>query len=304
VSYPVWQAFVGVLICAVLWGSAFPSIKSVYAIWAEDGVEVSGWTRWWFAGVRFVIAGGALLLIAREPWKGLKRTPVRLVVTMAACQTFFQYILFYMALAFASGSLCSLMTASGSFWWLLLAPLFGRAVWGGWRVWAILLVGACGVALAVYSPGDVSESPLLGVGIMLLANFGAAIAILVFGQVKETMGAKAATGFSLFFGGLGLCALGAKGAVQSGEMFSPIVMGITVYLAFVSAAAFTLWNELSTRFPVSLLATYRFMIPIFGVSLSVLILDGESFNGWILGGAGLVVLAMVLAQRLNAGLSR
>jgi len=133
---------------------------------------------------------------------------------------------------------------------------------------------------------------------------GAAIAVLVFGKVKETMGAKAGTGFSLLLGGLGLCVLGASAAGQSGEIFSAKVIGINLYLSFVSAASFTLWNELSTRFPVSLLATYRFMIPIFGVSLSVLILEEESFNAWIVGGAGLVVVAMVLAQRLNAGATK
>lgn len=295
-----WKAFFGVLLCAVLWGSAFPSIKSVYAIWEAKGIDVSVWTRWWFAGVRFALAGLILLMLAKNPWAQLRKTSLPLLISMSLCQTFFQYLLFYTALAFASGSLCSLMTASGSFWWLLLAPLFGKAVWGGWKVWGILLIGAIGVGFAVYSPSDVSVRPMVGIGIMLLANLGGALAVLIFGKVKGTMGSRAATGFSLFLGGLGLCICGSSAITETRVLFSKEVICITLYLSCVSAVAFSLWNELTTRYSVSLLATYRFTIPIMGVTLSVLILEKEHFTSSILTGAGMVALAMYFAQRMNS----
>ena len=297
---PLWQALVGVLFCSFLWGSAFPSIKTVYRIWAEQGLEVNSATRFWFAGVRFTIAGGALLLLAKNPIMELKKTPKLYLIGMMMTQTFLQYILFYTALVYSSGSLASLMTASGSFWWLLLAPLFGRSGWGGWKVWGILCLGAIGVGLVVYSPNDISTNPVLGMIIMLSANLCGALAVLIFGKVKATMGARTATGYSLFSGGIGLCLVALSAIPQSRQMFSPPVIIITLFLAFVSAAAFSIWNELSTRYEVSLLATYRFMIPVVGVMLSVIFIDGETFSWSIVVGAVLVIVAMIMSQRLRS----
>jgi len=155
------------------------------------------------------------------------------------------------------------------------------------------------VGFVVYSPNDISANPVLGVIIMLGANLCGAIAVLIFGKVKATMGARAATGYSLFTGGVGLCLVGVSAAAQSLELFTPPVIAITLFLAFVSAAAFTFWNELSTRYDVSLLATYRFMIPVVGVILSVIFIDGESFSIFIIVGAALVIVAMILSQRLK-----
>ena len=209
-----------------------------------------------------------------------------------------QYIFFYSALIYGSGSLCGLLTATGSFWWLLLAPLFGKGTWS-WRSWAVLCLGAAGVGLAVYSPADPSANAPLGVILMLVATLCGALAVLFFGKVKPTMETKTATGFSLFLGGLGLCCIGAPAIPSSPVLFPPSVIGITLYLALVSATAFSIWNELSTRYPVALLATYRFMIPIMGVILSIVFIPEDQFTVWILAGTSVIAVAMFLATRLN-----
>ena len=293
-----WKAVLGVGLCSVLWGSAFPAIKYVYALWGEQGVDISLWTRWWFAGVRFVLAGGALLLLSRNVMAQYRATSKRYLIAMMLCQTVSQYIFFYWALIYGSGSLCALLTATGSFWWILLAPFFGAASWGGWRVWGVLLLGAVGVALAVYSPSDPSRSAPLGIGLMLCATLSGSLAVLLFGKVKPTMNAMPATGVSLFIGGLCLCGVGAPAIGDSAVLFTSPVMGCTVYLAMVSATAFTIWNELSTRYPIALLATYRFMIPIVGLGLSVLFIPEESLTMLVVFGACTVALAMALANRL------
>ncbi len=295
-----WKAVLGAAFCALLWGSAFPCIKYVYSIWAEQSIEVSMHTRWWFAGVRFTLSGLGLLLISRSPFKQLRQTPLRYMGGMALCQTLLQYIFFYLALSLASSSLCSLMSASGSFWWLLLAPLFGKAEWGkGWKVWGILVLGALGVSMAVYSPGDPSFNPLLGVAVMLLATLCGTLAVLLFSKIKPTMKARTATGFSLFSGGVALCMIGLPAMPDSPALFSPPVILITLYLAFVSATAFSVWYELSTRYPVSLLASLRFMIPISGVLLSVAFIQSEKLSVWIMIGTMIVSFTMVLAVRLH-----
>ena len=73
----------------------------------------------------------------------------------------------------------------------------------------------------------------------------------------------------------------------------------TLWLAFVSATAFSIWNHLSTLFPVTLLASYRFLIPVCGVLEAILLLKAES-PGWGLAIGGLLVaFSMILAKRTS-----
>ena len=64
-----------ILVCAVLWGSAFPGIKQVFIHWADQGVEVDFAMRSLFSGVRFSIAGLALLIWAKAPLREWRATP-------------------------------------------------------------------------------------------------------------------------------------------------------------------------------------------------------------------------------------
>lgn len=286
-----------VLLCALLWGSAFPVIKLVYGHWAELGVEVSLWDRWLFAGLRFTVAGLALLAVAKQPWVELRRSSVATLIVFTLGQTFFQYVFFYAGLAISSGSLGALLAATGSFWWMILAPVVLGHAWPERRQWMILSVGASGVVLAVYAPGAGAGNPVLGATLLLCASFSGAIGILMMSKLKTTMGARAASGFSLFFGGVALLLLALPAWGRAELLFDPYVLVWTCWLALVSAVAFGIWNYLSTLYPVPLLASYRFLIPVTGVIESLLFLEGES-AGWglVIGGA-LVIGSLFVATR-------
>lgn len=292
VPLPVW-----VFVCALLWGSAFPMIKLAFAHWVERGVEIDFGTRSLFAGVRFVVAGGALLLIARNPLGEWRATPRRWILSMAATQTVGQYVCFYLGLALAGGALASLLVSSGSFWWMLLAPLMLKTARPTGKQWLVLAAGAVGLTLAVYSPGEAGSSPRIGAALVLAANGFGALGLVAYQKVGKTMGSRAGTGWSLFLGGLVLTALGATAWPEMVSLFDGYVLAVTAWLAFVSAAAFALWNWLSTLFPVHLLATYRFMIPLCGMVESLLLIEGERVTPAMGGGALIVLAAMVAAQR-------
>ena len=294
-GFPVW---LGVVACAVLWGSAFPVIKLVYAHWAEQGVQPDFSLRALFSGVRFVVAGGTLLLLAREPLAELQATGWRWLVAMAFTQTVGQYVLFYWGLELSSGALASLLVSSGSFWWVLLAPRWGFSPHLTPRHWWILGAGALGVTLAVYSPGATVGNPRLGALVILGANFFGALGLGCFQKIKTTMGARAGTGYSLLLGGVILVAMGGL-SVWRGDFlrFDGYVAACTVWLAFVSAAAFALWNHLSTIIPAHQLATYRFLIPVCGVFESLWLLDNERLTPAMIVGGGIVCGAMLLVHR-------
>ena len=288
-----------VLLCALLWGSAFPGIKTIYAAWAEVGVVSTFSNRLLLAGVRFCLAGTALLLISRNPWKEWAVTPKKPLILFAVLQTFMQYIFFYSGLAVSSAVLGSLLTASGSFWWLLLSPLILRSPWPNRKQWFFLFLGAIGVVLAVYRPGAGSGNVPLGTLYYCLATFSGALALIVFQTVSKTMGSRAATGFSLLVGGLMLSLCGMQAWPEFVSLFPPKIILLTLYLALVSAAGFGIWNHLTQLFPVNLLAGYRFFVPVCAVTLSTLFVPGESPGIGIFLGGVLVIGAVISLQRLR-----
>ena len=294
----------GALLCALLWGSAFPCLKAVYGIWSEQGFEPGLGDYWWFAGVRFTIAGVALLLISRNPWQQIAHSPKAGLLKMSLTQTLGQYLFFYLAVAVASGSLTGLMVSTGSFWWVLLAPLLSKAPSPSRGQWAALVLGGIGITIATAAPGAGAGRPVLGAILMIGATGMGAVGIIEFGRLGGGIGARAATGFSLTLGGLLLLLAGAGSFGRVGELFdNPLVILITCWLCFVSAAAFALWNHLSTKFPVPLLAGYRFLIPLCGMGESLLFIKGETAGWGLIVGAGLVAASLVMMQRARGRVS-
>ncbi|MFX9665031.1 EamA family transporter, partial [Acinetobacter baumannii] len=82
------------------------------------------------------------------------------------------------------------------------------------------------------------------------------------------------TGWQLFVGGLILTAagMGMDGELQGFDLTSGALL---LYLALLSSVAFAVWSLLLKHNPVGMIAAFNFLIPVFGVSLSVLFL-GES----------------------------
>ena len=71
------------------------------------------------------------------------------------------------------------------------------------------------------------------------------------------------------------------GALMGGRLtvFTGQGIAILIYLAFVSAVAYSLWGILLKYNPVSRVAVFGFMNPVFGVILSAILLDeSKSLN--------------------------
>jgi len=288
-----------VLFCALVWGSAFPGIKGIYASWAQNGIEPTFFNRLFIAGVRFVFGGLILILLAKQPWKEWTQTSKTKLIGFALAQTFVQYMIFYTALAVSSATLGGLLTATGSLWWVILAPLILKTPWPSRQQWALLSLGVVGVLIAVYKPGAGSGNPLLGATLFITSSLSGTLAVIILQRIIPTMGSRAATGFSLFIGGVMLCLAGIPAWPTVAELFTPQVIALTAYLTFVSAAGFGVWNYLTTLFPVNLLAGYRFLIPICAVTESALFVAGESPGVGIFIGGGLVISAVICLQRLH-----
>lgn len=285
-------------VCAVLWGSAFPAIKNVYAHWG--GGEPLG-VRLLFAGTRFMLAGLLLVPVRGNPLQALRPGTVRPLAVIMLTQTFLQYVLFYNGLAVSGGVLGSLLVSAGSFWWVLLAPLILGQPKPTRRQWLALFVSAAGMTLAVWRPGAGAGDPVLGAILFLGSSLSGTLGAIAVAGLGSGVRATHATSLSLFFGGvlLALCGLGE--VPRFVRLFDAKVAVLTLYLAVVSASAFSLWNHLVQRYSARILAGYRFLIPLCGVILSAAFVPGESIGWGAAVGGVLVAAALVHGARERGG---
>ncbi len=79
------------------------------------------------------------------------------------------------------------------------------------------------------------------------------------------------SGYQFITGGIIMCVIG---LLMGGKVhgFAAASTGMLVYLAVVSAVAYSLWGILLKYNPVSKVAVFGFMNPVFGVILSALLL--------------------------------
>jgi len=141
-------------------------------------------------------------------------------------QTLLQYLLFYLGVYVSSGSLAALLAGSGSFWWMMLAPLIMKSPWPTRLQWLTVLFGFIGVSIAVYSPGSGASNPILGAILILLATMFGSIGIIFFSKIKPTMGSKAGSGFALLFGGIAMFIIGSPAIPELPSLFSNKVISL------------------------------------------------------------------------------
>ena len=93
--------------------------------------------------------------------------------------------------------------------------------------------------------------------------------------------------------------VGASAWPQLNALLEPQVAGMIIYLAFVSAAAFVLWNRLAREFSVNILAGYRFLIPLAGIILSSLLIPNEKPGIGIYIGSVLILGSLVFVNFID-----
>lgn len=277
------------ILCAALWGSAFPVIKLSYA---HLGLEGYG-EKLLFAGTRFTLAGILVMLVSgQNVWKRYTEAPKGLLYGVTIGQTFGQYVFFYYGLSVSSGSLGALLNGTGSIMWVLLAPLFLNTAFPTVKQWIALGTCLIGISIAVYAPGVGSGNVAYGVVAFSCVGLSGAFGAIFMKKIVPLLGARVVTALSLFIGGLMLTAVGAYDARPFIENYSWPTFWVTVYLAILSATAFGVWNRLIHLYSLNVLSAFRFLIPLCGVVESAIFLKDETI------GIGIVVGGLILIGSL------
>lgn len=274
-----------------LWGSAFPLIK-----WGYDSLQIAPeetGRQILFAGYRFFLAALMILTILfffKDRPRFQKDTFFPLV-KIGLFQTFLQYTLFYIGLAYSTGIQGSIIAGTTSFFQILFARWMFQDEPITWRKILGLVAGFGGVILVNFRQESMEFTFGMGAFLLLIAMVSAAFGNLLARQGSARMDVFYLTGWQMLFGSLGLILTGITMAGWHPFSFDPESGAILLYLAFLSAAGFVLWNNVMKYNPVGKVSMFLFAIPVFGVMLSSLLL-GETLHRFVLMGLVLVALGI------------
>lgn len=268
-----WVVFLLASVCCFLWGSAFPGVKIGYEWFHIASGETAAQIL--FAGCRFFLAG-ILVILFGSLTSGKFLRPIggewKHTAVISLFQTILQYILFYIGLAHTAGTKASIIIGSNVFIVILTASLIFRQEKLTRQKIAGCLIGFVGVVLINLAPGEMSLAVSFGgEGLVLISTVAYAFSSVIMKKYAKKDNPLMLSGYQFFIGGIVMMA---AGYLMGGRIWavSGRAMLILLYLSFASAAAYTIWSQLLKYNPVSKVAVFGFMNPVFGVSLSAILL--------------------------------
>lgn len=265
---------IGAMICCVLWGSAFPCIKLGYSFMKIASNDTA--TQILYAGLRFTLAGVLTVLIGSVSYRKFlipKKKSIGKIFCLSMQQTVLQYLFFYIGLAHTSGVKASIIEGLNVFVAILVASLIFRQENLTSKKILGCILGFAGVVLVNVSGKQVDFNlSLLGEGFIFFSTIAYAFSSVLMKKYSREENPVLLSGWQFVTGGIIMTLAGflMGGRIQ---IFTAKSVGMLVYLAMVSAVAYSLWSLLLKYNPISRVAVYGFMNPVCGVLLSALLLD-------------------------------
>ena len=265
-------------ICDLLWGSAFPFIKLGYQVFQIPSDATA--TQILFAGLRFTLAG-ILVILFMSIVKGQFLMPksmktVGRICILSCFQTILQYVLFYIGLAHTNGVKGSIIEASNVFIAIFVASLIFRQEKLTSKKLIGSLIGFAGVVFINLK--GLTFDLNIGDICIFLSTFAYAMSSVLLKRYSKEEDSVMLSGYQFLLGGIFMII---AGLVFGGRLTVFTFNGgvLLLYLAFISAMAYSLWATLLTYNPISKVAVMGFLNPVFGVILSAIILkEGDVIN--------------------------
>lgn len=262
------------LLCCALWGSATPFIKIGYELLLPERNVPSTIL---FAGIRFTLAGMLTVLIysiARRKFLYPQKENWGKVAIISSFQTVIQYIFFYIGLANTTGVKGTIISGSNAFFAMIIASLFFKQEKLTVKKVVACVIGFAGI-IVVNLDGLELNMNFTGDCFVLFSAIAYATSSVLMKRYSKYEDPVVLSGYQFIIGGIFMII---AGLIFGGNMNIESAKGIAVliYLAFLSAIAYSLWGILLKFNSVSRVTIFSFMIPVFGVLLSNLLLDEQS----------------------------
>ena len=299
-THPVYKILIAIFAC-VLWGSAFPTLKTSYKelnLMANDTNALIIFASLRFMLASFLIMGFYFVVTKKNIFNGLKAS-IWYILIIAVFQTTLQYLCFYNGLVKTPGSTASIIGSSGVFFTVILAHFF----FDNDKINVIKIIGLfLGFAGIIIANGGASgffaTFNLNGEGLIIASSFVGALGGIFVKIFSQKISPIFITMWQLFFGSSILLIAGLLGNTHSNITITPLAVVLYIYSAFLSATAFTLWNNLLKYNKPGEIGLFKFVIPVSGSILSTLFLK-EAFTIYIVIALILVSLGTLLVNKFK-----
>lgn len=270
------------MLCCALWGSAFPVIKSGYEILEIGSYDYA--SQILFAGIRFTFAGVFTVIfgsIISKKFLLPKKNSIVNIGVLSLFQTVLQYLFFYIGLAHTTGTKGSVINSTSVFFAVIISALVFKQEKLNFKMALGCIIGFAGVVVINLNGGEFgSGMTFLGEGFIILSSLSYAFSSTLIKKFSQRENPFVLSGYQFAFGGVLMII---SGLLLGGRIngFTPKAVVVLLYLAFLSAVAYTLWGILLKYNDVSKIAAYGFMTPVFGCLFSALILNESLSGSWI-----------------------
>lgn len=285
-----------VLILYFVWGSTYLAIRFVVR-------EGSGFSPFSAAAMRYLAAGGAILLWGLVVKRNLRPTPRELLILglaggllMAGGNGMVNW-----AEQQADSGLAALLVAAVPIWTILIEIVIDRRLPSGFLV-ASVLVGFGGITLLAV-PGMTAGEPAQALSILalLFAGFSWALGSVLQARNPVSLDPIISSGFQMFIGGLVLMLISAWMGEPLPNPAPDALLALGFLIVFGSILAYTAYVTALKTLPIQIVTTYTYVNPVIAVFLGWLVLN-EQITGWTIGGTVLVLLGVwgVFRERRRA----
>lgn len=298
-----WVVAALACVCCILWGSAIPVIKTGYRLMQVDSADTA--SQIVFAGVRFALAGILVLIFASVQERKIMlpdRNILKYAVPVCLAQTVCQYFFFYIGVAHTSGVKGAIITGLGNFIAILLSCLvFRKERMTGRKMFGCILGFAGVVVINLMGSSMDAGFKLTGEGFVLIAQISYGMSTVLINIFSRKVSPVVLSGTQFTMGGIILTLIGVGMGGHLGNVTAGGIL-LILYLAMVSAVAYTLWSVLLAWNDVSKVAIFGFVNPLCSVILSALVLGEvhQAFNAGSLIALLLVCVGIYVVNRRDS----
>ena len=291
--------FLAILTCW-LWSTAFAGVKI--------GLQYNA--PFQFGGMRFIIAGLMLFVYIGKPGKIIREFKAnwKFILLLSVIQFSAQYAFFYKGMTLVPGALGAMIIGSSPIFIAVIAHFSIHNDKMTPIKTGSIIIGLIGIAIITLGRSKVEfkhELELLGIGLLFANNILSGFSNVMVFKYQTGRSPLVLSSTSLFIGGVMLFVLAIPTEGINWGPFPPVYYFSLFWLAFLSATAFAIWYTLLQRpgVKVSILNTWKFLIPVSGAVLSWILINGEQPDWISIAGMAVITVSLLLLNYANRKLN-